>query len=88
MKKEELNIKMQELAKFAIPSNNYNEKKANEYYKVQKLYLIEKNKLNKKVEKTNNFVNNYSEATHREITCQTYKNQQARLSKEILNFIR
>ena len=98
---KEISEKMKELAKFAVPSKHYDEKKAEEYYRIQKLYQEEKNKVGKNEEKNkvgknsvnNNigasitFVNGYGEATTREITSQSYKNQQRRLSKEVLNFI-
>jgi ribosomal protein S18 len=90
---KEISEKMKELAKFAVPSKHYDEKKAEEYYRIQKLYREEKNKVGKNSVNNNNigasitFVNSYGEATTREITSQSYKNQQRRLSKEILNFI-
>ena len=90
---QDINEKMAELARFAVPSKDYDKAKADEYYEMQKLYWEEKNKATentsvvcKKERKT--FVNGFGEATTREITSQTYKNWNKRLDKEILNFIR
>lgn len=89
---DEIDKKMVELAKFALPGKNYNEEKAHEYYEIKKLYLVEKNKVNKiyaskNQEQRKAFVNGFGEATTREITNQTYKNIQNRLNREILSFI-
>ena len=85
---QELEKKMTELAKFAIPSKNYDPIKADEYYRTQNLYRVEKAKVKPvkraTTEDTEVFVNNYGEATKREITSQTYRNQQKRQSKEML----
>lgn len=90
---QEIDKRMVELAKFAVPSKDYDKSKADEFYRMQKMYWESKNKATgnspasgKKERKT--FVNGFGEATTREITTQTYKNEQKRLSKEILNFIR
>jgi len=89
---KDIDKKMHELAKFAVPSKNYNRAKAEEFYRMQKLYWVEKNKPVKtiavKTESSKHFVNSYGEATTRDIGCQTYRNQQKRLNKKILNFLK
>lgn len=89
----DLNKKMVELARFALPGKSYDESRANEYYAIQKLYWKEKNKETKKTsvasgkKEVKSFVNGFGEATTRDITSQIYKNSQKRLSKEVFNFI-
>ena len=91
--------KMKELAVFAVPSNEYDAVKAEEFYKMQKLFWEEKNKeinvakkniANKKTNTNDNhhtFINGFGEATKRVITNTTYEKSQKRLDKEIMNFI-
>lgn len=89
---EELANKMEELAPYAIPSKNHDDLIQAEYYRIQGLYRKEKARINAELDNeakpAKTFVNSDCEATHREITTQTYKNQQARLSKEVMSFIR
>ena len=85
---EELQMKMIELARYAVHTPNYDEEKAKEYYRVLELHREERIRVNKELDEKarlrrakekETFVNGYGEATHREITSQTYKNQQKRL---------
>lgn len=94
---EELGARMEELAPYVIPSKNFCEAKACEYYEIQAMYQEEKAKVSAliamqekaiKQHQEKVFINGYGEATHREITSSSYKRAQNKLSKDILSFLK
>ena len=100
-KMESIGKKMEIHAKYAMPGQDYDSKKAKGYYNLKSQYeklrsskrqlsdklATEKRKSNSSTESQKTFVNSFDEATKREITSQTYKRQQNRQSKEIMSFI-
>ena len=93
-KLEELSNKMEELAPYALPNHNHDDAKQQEFYRVQKLYWIERDRLSAERKKNPQHyipatkVNGYGEATHREITSSTYERAQSRLKKDVESFLK
>ena len=100
-----LGARMEKLAREGRPSSIHprgNERKMEEYYKVQRQYneirrkhntalneraRIQREKENRKTKENKTFVNSYGEATGRYITSPTYERAMKRQEKEILNFL-
>lgn len=92
-----LQSKMETLARYALPGNNYDEKKARQYYKVKNQFNRAREKYNRELDKktvkstsqqgSKTFVNSFGEATKRNITSQTYERQQKSLEKEISSLL-
>lgn len=93
-KLEILSNQMEELARYAVPSANYNKELANKYYEVRNLWLEEKQRVDTELgimltekhvaEARKTFVNSFGEATKREITSKSYKTSQKRIERDVL----
>lgn len=91
-----LGNKMQELAQFAVPGANYNERKASEYYETKSKRDDLRRKINEALDaeakpvssKPKKFINGYGEATSREITSGTYERAQRRMQRDVENFLK
>lgn len=92
---EEIKGKMASLASFVVPGKNRDEARAEEYYRLQKLFsdensrrleaFIRESEIRSVTEKSR--VNGFGEATSREIASQSYRNSQKRLSRQIMGLI-
>lgn len=92
---EEIRGKMASLASFVVPGKNRYEAKAEEYYRIQKLFsdensrrleaFLKESEIRYVTEKAR--VNGFGEATSREITCQSYRNSQKRLGRQVMGLI-
>lgn len=84
---------MQELARYALPGQNYNESKAAEYYSVKNKRDELRRKINDSLAarvknkqeptKPKKFVNGYGEATDKYIATSTYERAMRRQQKEV-----
>lgn len=92
---EEIRNRMEILAGYVVPGKNRDEAKAKEYYRIQRLFsdenirrmetFLKESEIRSVTEKPR--VNGLGEATSREITCQSYRNSQKRLSRQIMGLI-